>query len=503
MEIRFPATAYRQAMDPAAPWLISFVASAEQVHSWAGIPRKTDKALTGFQRPDDKNRVLKAQDYFSKFTKNQSPTSLVLGIHPQADGDPLVRLEFLEGDENQSIRACRVVINYDQNESLESAVARLKSQIVSRIGDADAEDAGELQSDEDAEESEETEDGGEEINGDQDSEIELGKSLLQGLLQKLDDPAWCLANEADIRDLSKPATIIDGQHRILGAKACERNIPFSVIAIHNCSWAEQVFQFTVVNYTAAGIPDQFITANAALSLTADELNRLESRLQQAGVKVIEYELMRVINFESASPFRELVNLSPKKREDLIGYKTMVQVGKAWYQGKDNAVKQVIEHLYPELPGKANSRNRLERWKSEHWGLFFLDFWATVQQHYAGKQTEEGDSLWTVGRSNLMVAAVLQQLQHQFLINLAAQDEDFFEVSPDDALLAMRAKIKKRALTFISYFPAELFGKKWKMTSISTGPGKEALRTVFRSIVDTKGSFQWRSSGLVTGKVAGA
>jgi hypothetical protein len=211
--------------------------------------------------------------------------------------------------------------------------------------------------------------------------------------------------------------------------------------------------------------------------------------------------MRVVNFDSESPFKDLVNLTPKKQDGLIGYKTMVQVAKAWYLGKDNAVRQIIDHLYPDLPGKTKAKLRRERWKQEHWGLFFKDFWNSVHEHYVSRKTDDGHSLWTVGKSNLMIAVVLQQLQAQFLTNLAAQDESFFEVSDDETLEAMRAKIRKRAQTFISYYPSELFGKKWKLTSLNIGPGRETLNTVFRQMVDTKGAFQWKSSGLLTGKAA--
>ncbi|MFV8669540.1 hypothetical protein ACNRC9_11050 [Ralstonia pseudosolanacearum] len=497
--LEYSATAYRQALNPDAPWLISFVAPAEEVHTWAGIPRKTDNTLTGFQRPDEEPRVLKAKDYFSQFTTNQSPTSLVLGIHQQSNGKRLVDLQFEDQDEDKSVRSCKLIITLDEDEPLADAVERLKAQIRSRIAYTnDIENDVELLEDNQGEEAT-TEDADSDFFDNE--EIELGKSLLQNLLIKLDDPLWCKDNETHLRDLAKPATIIDGQHRILGAKLCERGIPFSIIGIYNCSWAEQVFQFTVVNYTAKGIPDQFITANAALSLTADELQGLESRLQQAGVKVIEYELMRAINFDQNSPFKDLVNLTPRKKDNLIGYKTMVQIGKAWYAGRDNAVRQIIDHLYPDIPGRTNAKNRLEQWKDEHWGYFFQDFWNVVYSQYLGKKTEDGDILWSVGNSNLMVAVVLQQLQAQFLTNLTAQDESFFEVADSDTLEAMRAKIRKRAQTFIGYFPADFFGKKWKMSSLNIGPGREALNYVFRQLADTKGAFQWKSSGLVTGKAA--
>lgn len=500
----YHGTAYRQALDPKAPWLVTFVSAAEELLVWAGIPRKTDRDLIGFQRPDEEPRVISAKNYFSQYGENQSPTSLVLGIHPQVGEGTSVHLQFTGGADSDTIRGCELRITYMPDEPLEMAVQRLKVQVKQRLA-AEPLMAGssgdETEADTPLEDSEMAEESSEEMPNEE--EFELGRSLLQDLLNRLEDPAWIIENEKDLRDLAKPATVIDGQHRLLGAKLCERRIPFSVIAIHDCTWAEQVFQFTVVNYTAKGIPDQFITANAALSLTAGELQLLEGRLQQAGVKVIEYELMRVINFDSDSPFKDLVNLTSKKREDLIGYKTMVQIGKAWYTAKDSAVRQVVEHIYPGLKGKTylNRRMRLEHWKQDDWGMFFNDFWNTVRDRFAAEHMPSGESLWTVGKSNLMIAVVLLVLQEQFLTNLAAQDESFFEVGEADAITEMRARIRKRANTFIGYFKPEFFADRWQIKSLNTGVGRTALREVMRYLVDTRGSYQYTKHALFTNKTS--
>jgi hypothetical protein len=501
----YQGTAYRQALDQNAPWLVTFVASAEDLLAWAGIPRRTDKDLIGFQRPDDDARVLKAKDYFSRYGMNQSPTSLVLGIHPSVGEGASVELTFQGGSETDTSRPCQLRVSFDPLEPMHTVLRRISSQVKSRLDQEPEIDGIAADGDEIGNEGDE-ETGIDEAGDDaaaETEEFELGRSLLQDLLNRLGDPAWTASNERDLRDLAKPATVIDGQHRLLGAKLCERRIPFSVIAIHNCTWAEQVFQFTVVNYTAKGIPDQFITANAALSLTAGELGLLERRLQQAGVKVIEYELMRIINFDSDSPFHDLVNLTPKNRDDLIGYKTMVQVGKAWYTGKASAVKQIIDNIYPELKGKGHQkrRMRLERWKQDDWGLFFKDFWNTVREHFTDAPTQSGISLWSVGTSNLMIAAVLQVLQEQFLTNLAAQDESFFVVPDSDPVNEMRAKMRKRASTFISYFESDLFAQHWQMKSLNTGAGRTALREVMRAVVETRGSYQYTKSALFTNKTS--
>jgi hypothetical protein len=498
---KYLGTAYKQALDRRAPWLVTFVAPAEQLAFWAGIPRRTDRALVGFQRPDEEPRVARAKAYFNEYGLNQSPTSLVLGLHPATGDGAAISLDFEPGTENESIRPCTLTISVDLTEPIQKTAQRLIAQISQRLRGDDAlqlAESEEVDSDLGTEEAPIDDENGEDADSGM-NEFELGRSLLQELVEKLQDASWVDANATDIRDLAKPATVIDGQHRLLGARLCERNIPFSVIAIHDCTWAEQVFQFTVVNYTAKGIPDQFITANAALSLTAGELQDLESRLQQAGVKVIEYELMRVINFDPESPFRDLVNLTSKASESLIGYKTMVQVGKAWFLAKDSAVKQIVDSIYPDLKGKGAGRRRMriDRWKQDDWGLFFKDFWTIVRDRFLADKTHDGSPLWGVGKSNLMIAAVLLSLQEQFLTNLAAQDESFFNVPDDDAAGEMRARVRKRANTFISYFAADFFGQKWKMKSLNTGAGRTALREVMRAIVDTRGVYQYKKSALFT------
>jgi hypothetical protein len=329
--------------------------------------------------------------------------------------------------------------------------------------------------------------------------IELGTSLLRDLEARLDDDVWVSENLDVLRDLAKPSTVIDGQHRLLGAQAAERSIPFSICALVDCPWSEQVFQFTVINYTAKGIPDQFITANAALSLTADELDHLEQRLDQAGVKVTEYELMTVVNFNSHSPFFNLVNLAESKRgsEGKIGYKTMVRIARRWYDASLEVIKnELLTNLYPDLPGKkGGARNaRLMRWKTEDWGDFFLAFWSEVRRHY------DEPELWQPGESQLTTAIVLFELQQTFLENLGNQDESYFEVSKDpvEAKAQLLNKIRTRADKMLGYIPAEFFETEWKTKSLSTGAGRDALQTTLGKLVKTKGAHQWKNTTLVKG-----
>jgi hypothetical protein len=506
MEIYYDAIAYRQAKSKEAPWIISFVASAEELLQWVGIPRRSEKGLIGFQRLETPERVERAKEFFND-PLNQSPTAIILGIHKNSpDSTPQVSLEFLEKNGRDDIFPCRLKIRLEDHFNDKQKLKKhIKELINYRLALDNENNDDDLKDDDNSQESEylgiEDDEEDEAFSETRGGEIELGRSLLNDLLNKLDDDDWFAANQEALVDYAKPATLIDGQHRIKGAELNERNIPFTVCALYDCSWSEQVFQFTIVNYTQSGIPDQFITANAALSLTKNELNGLNSRLTQANVKVIEYELMKVVNFDEASPFFQLVDLSSKKSTDKIGYKTMVKVAKQWWQGRHTGVVPIIENLYPDLQGKKATIKaaRLHRWQTEDWGDFFFAFWTEVRRAYHGSKSNiAGAHLWEVGKSNLMIAVVLLQLQESFLENIGDQDEDFFAGKTKEELLK---KIRERAAKFVAWYPEDFFGREWKTKSLNTGAGKLVLIDCFNELKKKKGQFGYANSSLVTGKTS--
>lgn len=489
--------AYRQGSSPEAPWVVSFVAAAEDLYEWAGIPRRRDLE-TGFQRIDDPARV-KATKRFFEFEGglNQSPTAIVLGIHKPSPGTaPLVTLNLGDALFDQ-VRSCTLTVTLDES-SVEQLAARVGAQIAARLQEDDAQrataEAAEEAEEEPAEEPEDEE--GEPV-------IELGRSRLDELSRRLADSEWVRGNEDVVRDLAKPATVIDGQHRLLGARACERRIPFSVCAIIDCPWHEQVFQFTVMNYTQEGIPDKFITANAALSLTKGELDRLKARLQQADVKVLEYDLMQIVQFDPKSPFYERVDLSERSDPEKIGYKTMIRVAKAWYNASDWALKLALQKMYRQISGKGQRARQLELWRAEDWGGFFVDFWGIIREQYGSKPSHvAGKTLWDVGFSQLTVAIVLLELQAKFLEDLNNQDDEYFQVEGEtleQRREQMRDKLRQRAVKFATYIPADFFSRKWATTSLNTSAGRMALADVLGELHKSKGKYRWESHPLVTGK----
>lgn len=500
-EYTYDAVAYRQSQDPTAPWLVSFVVTAEELLEWAGIPRRSETGVIGFQRAYDDERVGRAKEFFN-LGVNQSPTALVVGLHPSTNSDSSVTLTFRDGDQHATIRRCVLRVSHAEEMSAQQAAAIVKHKLDLRLQheekESDSVSSNDIElppedNDDESNFGDESQEEGQGVD-----EIEIGKSMIATLRARLDDPEWCSVNADALLDLAKPATIIDGQHRVKGAELCERNIPFAVCALFECSWPEQVFQFTVVNYTSKGIPDQFITANAALSLTERELKTLERRLVQARVKVIEYEIMKVVQFDANSPFYNLVNLSDKKDPSRIGYKTMVRLARAWYSPTRPFFKLMFAGLYPN---QRKHSDRVKEWKMGDWGEFFIAFWSAIKAHYETHPSHEsGHTLWDIGHSNLIISVVLLQLQEALFDNLEQQDEEFWEVpAKNDPSEYFLSKVVKRVEKNLAYFPPEFFGTTWKTKSLNTSLGRQALSDAFENLTKKKGSYQYARSALVTGK----
>src|SRR5688572_26521133 len=126
--------AYRQSRDPKARWIVSFVAPAEDLLEWAGIPRRASENLMGFQRTDDETRVERAKEFFN-LGVNQSPTALIVGIHELPEGSHRsVELRFLDGSDTDSIRPCELTVGYDpQTVSLDQVRETIRRQIEFRL----------------------------------------------------------------------------------------------------------------------------------------------------------------------------------------------------------------------------------------------------------------------------------------------------------------------------------------------------------------------------------
>ena len=78
MEETYEVIAFRQQAE--SPIQVAFVAHAGEILSWAGIPRKSDELLTGYQRFLDEKRVDVQILPFFQTPENCSPTAVIVAL---------------------------------------------------------------------------------------------------------------------------------------------------------------------------------------------------------------------------------------------------------------------------------------------------------------------------------------------------------------------------------------------------------------------------------------
>src|SRR5690348_11972457 len=77
-EFVYPIFAFRQQKD--APVQVAFVAHSREILEWAGVPRKSDGLLTGYQRFKDDVRITQDIVRFFQDPRNCSPTAIIVAL---------------------------------------------------------------------------------------------------------------------------------------------------------------------------------------------------------------------------------------------------------------------------------------------------------------------------------------------------------------------------------------------------------------------------------------
>jgi hypothetical protein len=480
----FVGTSFRQ--NPGAPELFSFVGSADELRRICGVARKSENLLSNYQRALDEERVKRDITPFFRIPENCSPTAIVISLHET----PLAKIAFEELDDQEgdlAIRQKKLTLDIidpgslTDAEIIEHAKKFLDQRLVGEININEGEDKDEeLEEDEKIMDAEDIADdeNEEEDNGD----VEIGQSMLVDIRNRLNEDEDLPKDMMDtLREMLLPALILDGQHRLYGAAGVEENIPMLICSLVEPDWKEQVFQFTVINDKAKGIPRPFITSLAGMSLTSKELDEIRTRLAQAGVQLWEVEVMQKLGYDPSSPFYNLIEFKVTgSGSSGLGYQTMKRVGKAWYDPKHQGLINLMRMLYVGKGGARKNRKWLKSsWQSNvDWYVFLSMFWKKLKVKLGS------DDLWE-SKSSLMIAVVLEQLQEVFLTYLdsvSALTIDRIDVEDDGSRSKkVREEMDEIIDTFLANFEAKHFAKEWAIKSLGHKDGKLQLQDYFDKI----------------------
>ena len=126
--------------------------------------------------------------------------------------------------------------------------------------------------------------------------------------------------------LTKPGLIIDGQHRVFGAKeVTEFDVEFPVVLIPGLEFSEQVFHFYVLNNKAKPLNRTHLRRIISTTLSKKEIGRLYDRLKDAGVEAKSAEWTHRMNNDQVSPFKGLIDMGLQESQGAINENVAYQL----------------------------------------------------------------------------------------------------------------------------------------------------------------------------------
>ena len=474
---------------PEAVSTIQFVAAAEDIKEWGGVPSKSASYMKGFQRALIGPHKDEISEFFETDSQNISPTSVVVAFKPKAV--TIEKIPDLESLMPPGSQATPVILTISTPDEASATITELARHAVESlrgsfkdVGNGDIEDEEEENEDEDEniEDNDITPDnsddsGGEDNHDESDAEeesgISLGTSHLKKFITNLENPDWVKSRTEEdeikfrsfLTDILKPATIVDGQHRSTGAAFLEQKIPFSVVGLIDAEWKEEVFQFVVINQRARPIQSEFLSAIISSSLSNSDIQSLTARLDQAGVDLLSTKIMDLVHANPLSPFSQMIDFKIKDASGKLKYSGMLTLAKRFRKlsthEKNTKFKPFFKQVFFDLtPGSTYNEKRAS-WNDGDWFKYFCLFWNSVKTHFIAKEYKE---LWEPG-TNLLKIVTLQEIQNLFLQWLFTRRE----------MLASTEHFTTLTNDFLKNLLGKFFKETWKLTSLQSDTGRKYLR----------------------------
>jgi hypothetical protein len=471
--------------------LIVFAAPAATLAQWAGIPSKGWHVRLLYQRWVTRAREKELEEFWTAASIPPyilGPTALTIAVRGEpviVDGQIVLEREPII-DAGQPLVTQLGVIAASVIPELKARLTPLQQQVIDGVLDGSVLESPDAEHDYVfesavliAQMAREPESFSERNN--------LAEEDLHGLVQALDA-------------ISRPALVVDGQHRLYGSARTSAEIWLPVVAIPRCSWMDQIYQFIVINEKAQRVETSLLTDIFGSSLTVAEQVAIRRKLERSRVSVEERIAAVIAARDPRSPFYNMVNIklqgeAPSGARPFLTELTiraLIEGGRgtrAW-RSDDEFYQHYIQPTFPD-PAQWNT------WTDGQWRAYWFAFWNAVGDFYNNQALEaEATELWTLAnQTNLTKAVTLRLFQRLFMEKAIERMEDVERsrevlidaVGEEQALALIAAKLKEKAIPdtpekfaddirdwFLNKgVPVRFFLKTWK-ASLDDAQGQDDL-----------------------------
>jgi DGQHR domain-containing protein len=241
------------------------------------------------------------------------------------------------------------------------------------------------------------------------------------------------------------ASIVDGQHRLLGLKEFDSKTPVAVVGVLNANEVERAFQFLVINNKASRVRPQHTKALLAKMGKTDLLKRLKEAkvaFDAEGIKDVD-----LVNSDADSPFFKTIDWPTTPKDKRIIQATAIELSLDYMEGMK----------VPELLDRDVRRT------------VFLAIWKTIKQHW--KESWQADS-WLISKVGIICLT-------RFLIDRIASWAD----NPDlDIDLGDLDDIEAQTTKLIKKMDSRFWSAKWSEKASGGFDTRQGRDRVYNAIV---------------------
>ena len=460
----------------AAPFYLLTV-SAPELLEWAAAPEKLDSFMAGYQRSlDDRHHTIK--EFIEKSPKNVLPGAVILATKP---GTTAITDTALPAVKQVAIDVAAHTFEAELRAVTDAFRARLRDD---ERADADAicgkilatGGSGGLP----VETSEEPDGAEAEI----DESMTPPRSYLSVLTGEL--LAGCEAfdrvtptRQQAIRDYVAsqvlPGLILDGQHRVNGAKNVnDFDVMLPVVLLPDLEVQEQVFHFYVVNNKATPLSPTQLRSTISTSLTNHEIDDLYKRFAQAGVRAERARLTHRMNSDRGSPFHELIDFGLGASQAFLKENVMYQVAQKFV---DMSRKYRLIYKTPTTPiAWTDDQDRYDYRLQK-----FYVFWGAIRDVYPAAW----EAAVSAKGGQILYKAAMLTLQEKLLDVMVTEQPAKSAQGTESPLLddEALATFVRNALHFL---PEEFFTRTWMKTQLDTSTGREFLYDQMTKAIQKQG-----------------
>ncbi len=443
--MKYNALKVTQTPNSAPFYIIS--AKAEDIVDWADAPRKVASFKVGFQRELNEIRVDDISDYLRLSKENILPGAILIAINKD---DIEITSSKIEGIfeieiKDKPLLDDDALINYYcslyESRLSDLELEKVSNNVMSENGDLN--------------------------NANSDNDEIIPESYLSDIVIALKNFKNLEENEQKnilkyLKINYKQGIILDGQHRVFGAKNISEYPTFlPVVLFPDMKESEQVFHFYVMNNMAVPINKTELRNVISTSLSDKEINILYDRFKEMGVHAKEARWTTLINSDSNSPFKGLIWFGLKDSEGFIKENVMDQVIKRFINpGRQyNTLFLDFEDWFDQNDKYINYKFRL-----------FYSFWNIIKELYP---IAWGHSL-KQQKGQILMKATLLTLQEFYFEGLLRDNPRRMtkkEISPFSTEESFIESVK----TQFNYIGEDFFLNEWKRKDIDTTSGRKEMK----------------------------